>query len=189
MLVGLEKINTRSGGYIDLLNPDPKDINLTDIAVGLANTCRFGGQMDQHYSVAQHSIYVAQKSPFRFKLRALMHDAAEAYLGDIQRPIKRLLSGYHDLEVRFEAAINKKFRLKPLNEEDAALLKEIDTEMCATERQLLNNDPADIWIGLGRTLPDKGFHIPVWEPKYAYQRFIEAFENLSTGDFSHHEID
>jgi uncharacterized protein len=76
------------------LDPRPDEIRLVDIAHALSKLCRYGGQCLSFYSVAEHSLLVASKAPDHLKLVALMHDASEAYLLDIPRPIKRHLAGY-----------------------------------------------------------------------------------------------
>ena len=88
------RLHTFSGQGFDPLNPCTKDVRLEDIAHALAQTCRFGGHTPRHYSVAQHAVFVAllvlkvSRRP-DWALLALHHDSAEAYLGDIPRPIKR----------------------------------------------------------------------------------------------------
>ena len=82
------QLYTFDGGTITPFNPVPSEINFDDIARGLAYRCRWGGQVRQFYSVAEHSIQVADQCTDEFKLWALLHDAAEAYLGDIPEPIK-----------------------------------------------------------------------------------------------------
>jgi hypothetical protein len=91
-------IETSSGRFVDPLDADPADIVLEDIAHALANICRFGGHVKRHYSVAEHSINVARLlSDWGYgphvALHGLMHDAAEAYLGDVVSPIKYDLFG------------------------------------------------------------------------------------------------
>lgn len=81
------EIFTRSG-LVDVLNLQPDDIHIEDIANALANTCRFGGHVREFYSVAQHSVLVCRLCPYKLKLQGLLHDAAEAYIGDIVGPIK-----------------------------------------------------------------------------------------------------
>lgn len=81
-------VATYTGGSVDVFDPD--DIALPDIAAGLAHTCRFGGHCRQYYSVAHHSLHVASELPDgapRLRAIGLLHDAAEAYLGDIPRPL------------------------------------------------------------------------------------------------------
>lgn len=108
-------IITRRGHYFDFLDPKPDTIEIEDIAWGLANTCRFGGQSLEFYSVAQHSVmasfFIAPEGQRAADLRreALMHDAAEAYIGDIPKPLKQLLPDYKVVEERVETAIARKF--------------------------------------------------------------------------------
>lgn len=79
-----------SGGKFYPLDPRPSEVHLVDIANALARICRFGGHcVLPHYSVAQHSVIVASLVPTGFRRVALLHDAAEAYVGDVIRPIKR----------------------------------------------------------------------------------------------------
>ena len=82
---------TRGGRMVDLLNVKPEDIDLADIAWALAHTCRFMGHPRRHYSVAEHSINVARLLPEPIKIYGLLHDAHEAYIGDISTPMKRAL--------------------------------------------------------------------------------------------------
>lgn len=102
---------TYSGREFDLIDPQPDMIDLIDIAHGLANECRFSGQCRFYYSVAQHSVLVSQNVPPEFAFEALMHDASEAYLKDIPRPLKQLLPDYRAIEQRVEAVIRYRFGL------------------------------------------------------------------------------
>jgi 5'-deoxynucleotidase YfbR-like HD superfamily hydrolase len=83
-------IQTRSGKKFYPLAPRPGSVDINDIAHALANLCRFTGHCD-FYSVAQHSVHVAKLVSPPARLLALLHDAAEAYMGDIARPWKRML--------------------------------------------------------------------------------------------------
>jgi hypothetical protein len=106
-------INTNSGQQINLLQPDPETLLLEDIAIGLSHTCRFGGQIPVFYSVAKHSMLVAALAPPKFRLEALMHDAPEAYIQDIVKPLKHLLSPLYDkIEKRFTLAMCYKFKMR-----------------------------------------------------------------------------
>lgn len=111
----LGKFNTVSGKEINLLNPCEDDIDIFDIAQALSNICRFGGHLNQFYSVAQHSVLVmAIVEPWNadLALEALLHDATEAYLGDVISPLKHLLgASYKTLEANFETVIAQKFLL------------------------------------------------------------------------------
>lgn len=101
--------NTQSGLLVDINNPTADMINTGDIAHALSNTCRFNGHTSDFYSVAQHSLLVAVLAPKELRLEALLHDASEAYLGDVIKPLKNILGKtYTDLEDRFmEVIINK----------------------------------------------------------------------------------
>lgn len=111
------KIRTVTGKYIDLLEITPDDIDLEDIAVGLAHTARFAGQTRTFYSVAEHSIAVSIDLPFEYKLAGLLHDASEAYIGDMPTPIKNRMPDYKYIENGIMEAVAKKFGFEyPLNQ-------------------------------------------------------------------------
>lgn len=96
-------------------DPRPEEIDIIDIAHALSQIPRFTGHGDIFYSVAQHSLYVMQMCPPPFKLEGLLHDASEAYLGDMGRPLKHfseLGKIYKQLENKVNLAIAQKFRLK-----------------------------------------------------------------------------
>lgn len=94
---------------IDLENIQPADVDPFDIAHALARLPRFGGHAPCHYSVAEHSIRVASVVPERFKLEALLHDATEAYLGDVVAPLKQHLPQYQQLETMAHKVIARHF--------------------------------------------------------------------------------
>lgn len=114
-------ILTYTGLKMDVFNPTIDMICIEDIAHSLSNTCRFGGHTQAFYSVAEHSIrcsYLAQRN----KLQALLHDASEAYLMDIPRPIKNKLVGYQEMEDNLMTLIAKKFGFEfPLTEDVIAV--------------------------------------------------------------------
>lgn len=125
------EIRTHSDLYFNYLEPDPDTIRIEDIAHGLSNTCRFAGQT-KFYSVAQHSYLVSCILPPELKLQGLMHDAAEAYIGDVPKPLKNLLPDFMRIERIVEQAIFKKFGL-PLELDDA--VKWADLVMLSTEKR------------------------------------------------------
>ena len=87
-------VRTYSGELLDIRNPDPKAIKIYDIAWNLGRILRYNGGIKQDYTVAHHSLIMSYYVPEQFALEALLHDAAEAYMGDIIWPIKAL---YPDL--------------------------------------------------------------------------------------------
>lgn len=110
-----------SGRRLDLLDPTPMDIEIEDIAHGLAFVARWNGQTigDFPYSVAEHSILVEglftrmnPKAPARWRLAALLHDAPEYVIGDMISPVKSAVGpGYGALDDRLAAAIHLRFGL------------------------------------------------------------------------------
>ena len=110
-----------SGRRLDLLDPTPMDIEIDDIAHGLAFVARWNGQTrgDYPYSVAEHSLLVEQifahqspTAPMRWRLAALLHDAPEYVIGDMISPVKAAVGpGYGDLDARLTAAIHLRFGL------------------------------------------------------------------------------
>lgn len=144
-------MQTFTGRQFWPLDPRPEDIDIEDIAHALSNLCRFGGHCKAFYSVAEHSLYVERFSwrdragvrPIELARFALLHDAAEAYLVDVPRPIKRHLGGYEQAESLIEAAILTRFRCDP-SAFERSIVKVIDRKMLWTEkRDLLSESPAE----------------------------------------------
>ena len=102
-------ITTFSGNRMWIEDPFPADIHIEDIAHGLSNICRFGGQTMQFYSVAQHSVMGSRLIEEKYSLAFLLHDAAESFLGDCVTPLKRMLPDYERLENRMIQVINTRF--------------------------------------------------------------------------------
>jgi 5'-deoxynucleotidase YfbR-like HD superfamily hydrolase len=167
-------LTTYTGRKLDLLAPDPKQIDPVDIAHALALTCRFGGHLPRHYSVAQHSIYVAQVAGIigsTLYLEGLLHDAAEAYIGDVITPVKALCPQFHELEKRIQAAVRERFGLPETpSHRHAAAVKDADTLILAVEaRELLHRSPKE--YGLDISAPAH-FRIEAWAPELAESRFL-----------------
>ena len=110
-------IRTFTGIYMNVFEPTPEMICIEDIAHGLSHQCRFAGHTKEFYSVAQHSIHVAELAKDEFKLQALLHDSSEAYLLDMPGPIKKRLPEYCKIENNLMEVIAKKFGFEwPVNE-------------------------------------------------------------------------
>lgn len=115
----------QSKTVVHIFRPDWKTIHLVDIAQGLSGVNRYSAMFAKSYSVAQHSLYVAALVPRRIRLEALLHDAPEAYLGDVPAPIKKLVKEYQQLEGNMEKAIERAFGFD-ISEADRKLIKEAD---------------------------------------------------------------
>lgn len=156
------KIKLRSGRYFDFADPQPHQFVLTDIAGGLAKACRFSNQAPRFYSVAEHSILCRQVAEMhgcpRNVIRAvLMHDAAEAFTGDITKPLKVMLGeAFTEIERRIEDCIATKYDL----DFSDPVIKDIDRAMLLFERQELWVQDYVEWAGQHdvknfRAMPDK----------------------------------
>lgn len=147
---------------VSLKDPRASDIDIEDICHALSMQCRFGGHCSDFYSVAQHSVHVAQlvqaiirDEGYNFDddrtLEAmrlgLMHDAHEAYIGDMIRPMKSAVGNrYHLLEGKFMACVQQRFGLYGEDEELVGIVKQADVEMLALEAKLLQGiNPARDW--------------------------------------------
>jgi 5'-deoxynucleotidase YfbR-like HD superfamily hydrolase len=104
-------MQTYTGKLIDLAMFGEDDVRLADISHALSIINRFTGHSKAPYSVAQHSVMVSKITPQEFALWGLLHDASEAYLGDMATPLKSLLPGYRELEEHVQKTIAKVFRL------------------------------------------------------------------------------
>jgi 5'-deoxynucleotidase YfbR-like HD superfamily hydrolase len=187
-----------SGRRLDILDPSPLDVELSDIAHGLARVARWNGQTsgDFAFSVAQHSILVLEifttlgkDASAEERLHALHHDAPEYVMGDIISPFKAAMGGnYKEVEARLLGAIHLRFGLKAAL--PAALHREIkraDREAAYLEAtHLAGFEPAEARRFFGEpALPAfevDGFArlIRPWPAREAYDRFVAAFETLST---------
>lgn len=153
-------IRTFTGKYINPCEPDPELICIEDVAHSLSMQPRFGGHLPVFYSVAQHSVEVMRSVGSGIRMAALLHDASEAYLIDVPRPVKDQLPNYREIEDKVMRVIADKFGFEwPLHEDvksadEMALQKEWDCLMLSKG-----------WIG-------------VWDQPLAEAKFLEAFHRL-----------
>lgn len=172
-------IITRSGRYFDFENPSPDSIVLEDIAWGLSNICRFGGHTRRFYSVAQHSVLVSYNVPPHLRLVGLLHDAAEAYVGDVVGPLKQLLPDYKRIELRVETAIATRFRFTlPLAPE----VKAADLRLLRTEQRDLTSGAGDVWKSCDAYEPLEHAIEPM-PPEFAYAWFLQRYNEIAAGAF------
>lgn len=149
-------ITTYTKKNFDPLNVDESLLDIKDIAHALSLICRGNGHVQYFYSVAQHSLACAKEAKTRgyskeVILGCLLHDASEAYLSDVTRPIKRKLTYYLEVEDVLQKIIWKHFIDKNLTEKDKRLIFEIDDEMLSLElKELLNEEINDDYFKLER---------------------------------------
>lgn len=133
-----DKMSTYSGLQFNPIEIEERDILIEDIGHALSLLCRGGGHLKYFYSVGQHSINCAKEAEARgwtkrVILACLLHDASEAYISDIIRPVKKYLTNYLEIEEGIMNVIFEKFELGDLSEEEKRQVKEIDDQMLESE--------------------------------------------------------
>ncbi len=174
-------IITFSGLKFYHLNPQPEMVVIEDIAHALSNIGRWTGHTRYHYSVAQHCVYASHICAPEFAFDCLMHDSSEAYLGDMNRPLKHFTAAgpaYREIEERVEDVIFKKFGVRfPLVEE----VKDADTQMLYAEKaQLMNVTESTTYEARkwGRDETAANIRIERWTPRRAKKMFLRRFAEL-----------
>lgn len=162
-------MQTASGRAFYPLDPRPEEIHIEDIAAALSKLCRYGGHTKQFYSVAEHCVLMAHAAPDGMHLAALLHDASEAYLSDVIRPIKRHLSNYEAIEADLERAIARRFCIAwPMPAE----VKRMDNAILVDERDQAMAKPPRDWALTESAL---GVTLQFWSPEKAEYEFLAAF--------------
>lgn len=168
-------IQTHTGVDFPLDQVCPEIISIVDIAQALSQICRFTGHTKRFYSVAQHSVLAASIAPAGFELEALMHDAHEAYTGDVAQPLKMMLPDYRAIEDRIERAVRKEFGLPPQMSPD---VKRVDMMMLAWERRDMLGDNGTPWPTLNGIDDVPQARLSSWPPEFARQAFLDCFTRL-----------
>jgi uncharacterized protein len=159
-----QTIRTFKGHYVDVFCANHDTIDIDDIAHALSHMCRFAGHTPKFYSVAQHCVEcLTYDVPKELQLTLLMHDATEAYLLDIPRPIKRHLRDYKELEENLMKVIADKFNLVyPF----PPIIKEIDSRMLEIEHYNIILGKAEMYL---------------MSPELAKSKFLEAYHTIQEG--------
>lgn len=162
----------------DLTN---NEYRIQDISIGLARETRFSGHYIRtipFYSVAEHSVHMARwclvNEKQKYARAALMHDASEAYLKDLTRPLKCTQPAYKPMEKVVSAAIAKTFGVKHM---DSPFIKKLDEQMLNTEREQIMAPTDNIWNTehVGKLM---GVKIRGWLPQKADVEFLKMFAML-----------
>lgn len=183
-------IETYTGRQFHLLAPRIEELCFDDIAHALSNICRFNGHSQRPYYVAEHSCLIADRvheeirrssSPhyvkdmfgstrWRIELAALMHDAAEAYIGDMTRPLKVKMLAFKDVEARIDAAVGQwlgtPYPLPPI-------VKEFDSRILHDERKQVMSQSTNMW-GTD-SLEPLGVEVQFWTQKRCKREFADRF--------------
>lgn len=168
-------VSTYLGNRFFLTRPHIDDVDIEDIAHGLAYQCRFNGQTSTFYSVAQHSLMVMQLVPAEERLAALLHDAAEAYLGDMVKPLKNLFPEFSAIEDQVMRIIGERFQIDLANLHPS--IKEADRIALATEKRDLMPHSTEPWSILDGIQPLPQIIAPL-TPNEAKSAFLKAFAEL-----------
>jgi uncharacterized protein len=180
-----------SGRRLDLLDPSPLDIEIEDIAHGLARVARWNGQTigDHAFSVAQHSLIVEEIAAYidpdlscEYRMMALLHDGSEYVIGDMISPFKNALGvDYRTFEDRLEHAIHIRFGLTPKTPVlQKKLIKRADLACAyfeATQLAGFSKDESLVLFGA----PPNGLHIDItpWSAVIAQQAYMKRFMELN----------
>lgn len=168
-------IQTYTGRRFDYVQPVESivdQINIHDIARALSMLCRYNGHTKEYYSVAEHSVYVSRLVPEDVALGGLLHDAAEAYIGDIPTPLKNLLPIVKTLEYKIMLAISRVFGLKwP----EPRQVKVADIALLSAEIEQVFYEPLEWdWIAEPANVV-----IQFWPPAVAEAKFLSRYHELT----------
>lgn len=169
-------IQTISGKKFPLEEPDPSRIDIEDIAHALSLLCRFNGHCTKFYSVAEHSVHVSREIAPELALVGLLHDAAEAYLGDVPSPLKKELSQFSAFEHKMEVAIAERFGIDPALFTDPEL-KRADAQLLIDEKAVLMVEETEPWPPYAPEVKDPD-RIEAWAPEGAKEQFLARFNEL-----------
>lgn len=178
-------MTTYTGKRFHLFDPRAEEICIEDIAHALSQLCRFTGHCRHFYSVGQHSWHASYLVPPAFAMEALLHDAAEAYINDLSRPLKHdpRMAGYIDVEQRIDTTIRHTFGLPIIAEPPymSPEIKDVDNKLVYTEAKQLvaESDWAD------RYPRYEDLELPVMLPTHVEAAFLMRYKELIRASRSH----
>lgn len=167
-------MQTFTGGVFWPMDPRPEEVDIADIAHALANACRYAGHVRRFYSVAEHSVLLSRHfSSLPHRRWALLHDATEAYLVDVPRPVKPFLPGYREAEDAVMRVVAARFGLGGDTIPEA--VKIADGRILCDEREQAMNPCVLDWNLVG---PPLGVTLRFWPPDVAKAEFLIAYREL-----------
>lgn len=170
-------IVTYTGKRVWPFDLKPKDIDPLDIAAALSNICRYNGHVSGFISVAQHSCLVHDYAPKELKKQALLHDATEAYCGDMVAPLKHLdsLAEYREIEDNIWVVVAERFNLPQQLDEQ---VKELDVAIRSAEIRDLKNGIGSLNTSANEKIADRFAMVDPWSPKKAKKQMITRMQKL-----------
>lgn len=172
-------ITVTGGEYFDILNPTAYDYPIEVIANALSNICRYTGHVNRFYSVAEHSVLVSRIVPTKLALAGLLHDASEAFVGDVSSPLKKLLPEYQKIEDSIQEAIANHFNLEyPFGQE----IHDADKRVYWAERSTVAPGKDGLWhqeLRATRKVTPAGM-----TPIMAKRMFLARFNELTKGEYN-----
>lgn len=166
-------ILTVDGHYFDFMRPQDSVFTIETIAHALSHICRFTGHSRKFYSVAQHSVLVSLIVPEEDAMAGLLHDAPEAFIGDVATPLKNLLADYQAIEERVERVVLSRFGLTSLPQS----VKTADRILLVTELRDLMPKHDDEWPVIADVQPlvQRIFPMGAWDARAA---FLDRYEEI-----------
>lgn len=169
-------MQTLSGRPFWPLDPRVEDLLIDDIAHALSMICRFGGHCRPFYSVAEHSVLLSdalRPHGEAVALWGLLHDAAEAYVGDVTRPLKPSLYGFGEIEANIMRVIAERYRLGPM----PPAVGDADLRILVDEKRQVMAESSLDWSALDG-VEALGVVIQCWDPPTAKAEFLTRFRDL-----------
>jgi len=177
-------IQTFSGQMFWPLDPRPEEIFTHDIAHALSLICRYAGHCREFYSVAQHCVIGTHLVPRHLALDFLFHDASEAYISDLPKPVKVHLADYKEIEATIEAAIAERYGLQDPHPPE---IKTMDWTLLATEARDLMEIPRMAWY-IPEGIRALDYVIKPWKPSKAESLFHRHFEVLTSKAYAEGKV-
>jgi len=169
-------IKVAAGHDVNLANPDPGSIEIRSIAAALSKICRFGGHCPRFYSVAEHCIHATELAAadgvgINPLAAIFLHDAAEAYIGDMVKPLKCMVPEFCVIEAAIERAFGVSFS------HYSASIKKYDRAMLKAEKLSMWPDDCEKWSGFG-DIENREVRFHFWSPHEAEMQFLAMARTL-----------